>query len=116
MSHFPPRELPPLPPPPRWGRVTEEGRTASVIRFETKEGTFSWAWHTLSRWQWTEGDPQRLIIHVAGGLVTVSGRRLDVLRDALDAGRLERVQLMPERAGAITDAEPFIREITIAKQ
>lgn len=113
MSNFPPRELPPLPPPPPWGRLTDEGRHASVIRFVTSERTISWPCHALVRWEWTSGDNQTLQVHAAGGVVTITGKRLDVLRDALDAGRLERVQVMTERAAAANVADPFVREITV---
>lgn len=113
MSHFPSRELSPLPPPPAWGRLSEEGRFATVVRFVTAEGTFSWPCHGLIRWEWKAGDLQCLIVHAAGAVVTITGRRLDVLRDALDAGRLECVQVMAERTFAI-ESGPHVRGITVA--
>jgi len=113
MTDFPTRELTPLPPPPPWGRLTDEGKFATVIRFVTADGTFSWPCHGLIRWEWKSGEAQSLTIYAAGASITVTGRRLDVLRDALDAGRLERVQLMTDRTLG-SDTEPQVRGITIA--
>jgi hypothetical protein len=115
MSNFPARELAPLPPPPPWGRLTDEGRAAAVIRFVTSEATYSWPLHGVVRWDWKDGDSQTLTIFAAGAAVTIHGRRLEVLRDALDAGRLERVQVMSERS-APPSSEPFIRGITVASR
>ena len=113
MSEFPTRELAPLPPPPPWGRLTDEGKLATIIRFVTAEGTFSWPCHGLIRWEWKSGESQSMIVHASGAVITVTGRRLDVLRDALDAGRLERVQVMSERVTG-AETEPQVRGITIA--
>ena len=113
MSNFPIRELIPPPPPLPWGRLVDEGKLAAVVRFVTPQQTVSWPMHGLSRWSWTPGAPESLVIHVSGATITVSGQRLDVIRDALDSGRLQQVQVMTERGGSMA-VGPFVRGITIA--
>ena len=113
MSNFPTRELIPPPPPLPWGRLVDEGKFATVIRFVTPQQTASWPVHGLTRWVWTPGESECLVVHAAGATITVTGRKLDVLRDALDAGRLQQVQVMTARMGS-PEAGPFVRGITIA--
>lgn len=113
MSNFPSRELIPPPPPLPWGKLVDEGRLASVIRFVTPQQTVSWPMHGLLRWTWTPGDPESLVIHASGATITLNGRKLEAIRDALDAGRLQQVQVMTER-GSSTAPGPFIRGIAIA--
>lgn len=113
MSNFPPRELIPPPPPLPWGRLVDEGKVAPVVRFVTPQQTASWPVHGLIRWTWTPGETESLVIHASGAAITITGRKLDVLRDALDSGRLQQVQVMTERSGALGPA-PFVRGITIA--
>lgn len=113
MSNFPTRELIPPPPPLPWGRLVDEGKLAAVVRFVTPQQTVSWPMHGLIRWIWTPGETESLVVHAAGATITVTGRKLDVVRDALDAGRLQQLQMMTERRGS-TGAEPFVRGIAIA--
>lgn len=113
MSNFPTRELIPPPPPLPWGRLTDEGRLAAVVRFVTPQQTASWPVHGLIRWVWTPGEAESLVVHASGATITMIGRKLDVVRDALDSGRLQQVQVMTERTGP-GGMGPFIRGITIA--
>jgi hypothetical protein len=113
MSKFPARELIPPPPPLPWGRLVDEGRLAAVVRFVTPQQTASWPVHGLIRWVWTSGETESLVIYASGATITITGRKLEPIRDALDSGRLQQVQVMTERGGA-TATGPFIRGITIA--
>ena len=113
MNHFPTRELIPPPPPLPWGRLLDEGKVAAVVRFVTPQQTASWPVHGLIRWTWTPGNTESLVVHASGAIITITGRKLEALRDALDSGRLQQVQVMSERAAA-SGAAPFVRGITIA--
>lgn len=113
MSNFPTRELIPPPPPLPWGQLVDEGKLAAVVRFVTPQQTASWPVHGLIRWLWTPGEAELLVIHASGGTITITGRKLDAVRDALDSGRLQQVQVMTERGGG-AGAGPFVRGIAIA--
>lgn len=112
MSIFPTRELIPPPPPLPWGRLVDEGKLAAVVRFVTPQQTVSLPVHGLIWWVWTPGGAESLVVHTSGATITITGRKLDAVRDALDSGRLQQVQVMTER-GALAVTGPIIRGITI---
>lgn len=99
---------------PVWGRLTEEGRTAIVVRFILLDRTLSLPYHTLVRWELSVGDGESLVIQAAGVLVTIRGRHLAPLRDGLDQARLEQVRAQGERAALrATPGEPWIQGIAV---
>jgi hypothetical protein len=98
-----------------WGRLTDEGRSAVVLRAVLTDRTVSLPYHTLARWELSLGETETLIVHSGPLVVTVRGRRLGPLRDALDTARLEQVRAQGERAALHAVAtEPWIQSITIA--
>jgi hypothetical protein len=76
------------PPPPTWGELADAGEQVGVIRFECAAGDYSFPYHVLSRWALHAGPPESLIIQAGKDTVTVHGRQLSAVRDALEAGRL----------------------------
>ena len=106
-----PKELPPLPAPPAWGRLADEGRKVAVVRFVLPDRTISIPYGNLTRWELQTGDAQTLTLHTTGGRLTIRGRDLETLRDALDNARLESVRARGDRPAAPGRGEPWIRSI-----
>lgn len=113
MNSFPTREPLARPTPPLWGRQLDEGKSAPVVRFAQPQRVCSFPYHTLNWWELEAGDTETLTIHTTARVITIRGRRLAVIRDALDAGRLELVQQMTERASAAAPGETTIHSITV---
>jgi len=116
MNHFPTREPAPRPPTPRWGRLTEDGRVALVVRFVVPGRTFSFPYQAFIRWDLEAGEPETLTVHTSAVRVVVRGRKLAAIRDALDGHRLELLQTTTERPANAASAEPSIRTITLEPQ
>lgn len=97
-----------------WGRLSSEGRSAAVIRLILPDRTVSFPYHTLARWEYSVGESESLLLFAGTSVVTINGRHLGVLRDGLDAGRLEQVRSQGERAALRAAAhEPWIQGITV---
>ncbi len=98
-----------------WGRLTDEGRSAVVLRLILADRTVSFPYHTLVRWELALGETETLVVQAGVTTITVRGRHLGVLRDGLDAARLEHVRAQGERAALrAAPAEPWIHGITLA--
>lgn len=87
----------PVTPPPAWGDLAEPGEPVGVIRFECEEGAYSYPYHALSRWVLRPGQPECLIVQAGKDRLTVRGRDLDVVRDALDIGRVRVLRITNAR-------------------
>lgn len=110
-------EKAPIHTPPAWGRLSDEGRTAVVVRVVLVDRTVSFPYHTLVRWELSVGETETLAIQAGGVLVTVRGRHLAPLRDGLDQARLEQVRAQGDRAALrATAGEPWIQGITVEAQ
>lgn len=81
---------------PSWGLVADAGENVTVVRFETPTGAHTFPYHTLTRWTLSSANDE-LRIHAGREVVTLRGRDLGVLRDALDEGRLKLVRPAPAR-------------------
>ncbi|MDP3069658.1 MAG: hypothetical protein Q8N18_05185 [Opitutaceae bacterium] len=103
MSLKPQLDKPPVPvsAPPAWGELAEPGEPVSVIRFECEDGAYSYPYHALSRWVLQAGQPECLVVQVGKDRLTVRGRDLNVVRDALDAGRLRVLRPAKARYDAV---------------
>lgn len=113
MNDFPTRELPPRPAMPAWGRVLDDGRTAAVVRFAVPGHTWSFPYHVLQWWELEAGDTETLSIHTGVRVVTLRGRKLAVIRDALETGRVELVQQMSDRAVAVHAGHTAVHSLTV---
>ena len=78
-----------------WGRINPESQSVITLRLCKKtspftEETHSYPYRVLSSWHWHGGgSEEELKIEASSDLVTVKGRRLDRLVEALDRNALE---------------------------
>lgn len=85
------------PPPPAWGLLAAKGDMAAAVRFILGNRSVSFPYHTLARWEHSAGNPESLTVRAGKELITVTGRSLAVLRDALDEGMLLQIRMTPAR-------------------
>ena len=100
-----------VPPPPTWGELEPEGRTANVVRFVLADRVVSFPVSELRRWEHVAGEPETLTISAGKESVLVEGRNLHVVRAALDLGCLGELRVNLERSNARPG--PQVRRITI---
>jgi hypothetical protein len=103
----------PLTPPaePPWGKAEPEGKTANVVQFVLADRTVSFPVKAIKRWELVGGDPERLLITIEKELVSVEGKALGLLRDALNESRLQIVRINGARPSARPG--PVVRRIAI---
>jgi hypothetical protein len=89
----------PVTPPLSWGVLAEPGEMVGVVRFECEDGGHSYPYHTLSRWTLRAGQPEHLVIQAGRDKITVRGRDLSAIREALDAGCLRVLRAVSARYG-----------------
>ncbi|MEN9402036.1 MAG: hypothetical protein RL091_739 [Verrucomicrobiota bacterium] len=103
LAHKPPA---PLPAAPIWGIVAGEDETPLVLRLEWADRTESLPYHTLTRWTLEVGSEDVLTLHAARLVLTIRGRALAPVREALDSGRLvsvraTEVRYLPLKSGTL---------------
>jgi len=86
-----------LPNPPTWGVLAQDGEPVSSMRFECAVASYSYPYHRLDRWIFHPGDPERLIVQAGKDTITICGRELVSVRDALENGRLRVLRSAGER-------------------
>lgn len=91
LKQHPVADKGPIPTTPDWGSSTDYSTRPVALRFEVPERTVSYPYAALMRWEWKYSNPELLIITAVRSLITIRGHGLDVLREALDAGRLQHV-------------------------
>ena len=102
----------PAAPPSRmrsWGVLTDNGETAQVVRFVVGDRSVSFPFHAFKRWEFAPGATDILTIRIEQEIVTVQGRGLAVVRDALDAGELLVLRV---RVGCLPPAAPDETTVT----
>ena len=104
----------PLPRVRTWGVLTDDDETAQVVRFVVADRTVSFPFHAFKRWEFNQGSTDTLVIRVEEEIVTVQGRSLAVVRDALDAGALLVLRVKPGRAPSAPPDETTVTGITFA--
>jgi hypothetical protein len=109
LAHKPPA---PLPAAPAWGIISDDGEPPGVLRLEWQDRSESIPYHTLTRWSLESGDSDTLVIIAGGVTVTVRGRELVAVRDALDTGRLACLRAVGARY-ALARTGTVITEITV---
>ena len=102
--------LGPVPEPP-WGEVKPEGKTSDVVRFVLADRTVSFPVKELKRWELVGGDPECLQIKTEKAVITVEGKLLAAVRDALDEVRLVQLRVNGQRPSARPG--PIVRRIAI---
>jgi hypothetical protein len=78
-----------------WGVVGDASE--AVVRFECADATYSFPYHRLDQWALYSGKTERLTIRAAEETITIFGRELSRIRDALDVGRLKIVHCQQAR-------------------
>lgn len=75
-----------------WGSIAPSNQVVGAIRFrKIGEESYSYPYHVIIRWHWKDGETEELEIKAAGDVITILGRGLEKLVDALDNGRLQQV-------------------------
>ena len=107
----------PVAPPSRtrsWGVLTDNGETAQVVRFVVRDRSVSFPFHAFKRWEFAPGATDTLTIRIEQEIVTVQGRGLAVVRDALDAGELLVLRVRVGRLPPASADETTVTGITFA--
>ena len=84
-----------------WGRIGSASEPPEVVRFcqgtsARNQKTHSYPYRVLTAWHWQDGEErEELRIEAANDLITVHGKRLDRIVDALDTGTLEVLSEIP---------------------
>jgi hypothetical protein len=104
-----------------WGRINPEPQSAVVLRLCKKtspstEETYSYPYRVLSSWHWRDGaSDEELKIEAGSDLVTVKGRGLDRLVEALDRNTLEILCELPGISSAESEIPIWVSSIVIAR-
>ncbi len=104
-----------------WGRINPEPQSVVVLRLCKKtslstEETHSYPYRALSCWHWRGGrDEEELEIEAASDLVTVNGRGLDRIVDALEKGSLEKLCEIGNESAASEESLIWVSNINIEK-
>ncbi len=107
----------PVPPTSRsrpWGVLAEEGDGAQVVRFVVGDKSVSIPFHTFKRWEYSPGTAETITIRTDSEIITIAGRGLADVRDALDAGELLILRVKSGRAPTAPSDETTITGITFA--
>jgi hypothetical protein len=97
-----------------WGVLTDNDETAQVVRFVVADRSVSFPFHAFKRWEFNPGTTDTLVIRVEDEIVTVQGRGLAAVRDALDAGALLVLRVKPGRVPSAPPDETTVTGITFA--
>jgi hypothetical protein len=97
-----------------WGRINPTSSGFDVVRFcqrsePRSEKTHSYPYRVISSWHWTDGASEELRIEAGPDQVTIKGRGLERVVEALDRGTLE---ILCEVPGEILPVEQHAIWIT----
>ena len=114
MSLKPHSDKVPMPSPisPIWGELVDAGQSATVVVFECAEAIYTYPYHTLSRWVLVQGAAATLRVQAGKDEVTIRGRNLNAICDALGNARLRVLRATNDRYQNQTDAV-VISRITV---
>ncbi len=104
-----------------WGRINPEPESVAVLRLCKKtspssEETHSYPYRALSCWHWRGGFAGDKLEIVAGSdLVTVTGRGLERLVEALDRNALEILREAPDNGGAGAEDVTWVSSIVVSR-
>jgi hypothetical protein len=103
-----------------WGQINPEPQSAVVLRLSKKtspstEETHSYPYRALSCWHWRGGVAnETLEIEAGSDLVTVTGRGLERLLEALDRSSLEILREASTGTGAGNEDTIWISSLQIS--
>ncbi len=104
-----------------WGRINPEPQSVITLRLCKKaspstEETHSYPYRVLSSWNWLGGvGEEELKIEASSDLVTIKGRGLGRLAEALDLNALEIVSEEPAGKPADLENPIWVSSITISQ-
>lgn len=104
-----------------WGRINPEPQAVVTLRLCKKtssstEESWSYPYRVLSSWHWRGGgDEEELKIEASSDLVTIKGRGLDRLVEALDRSALEILRESSGDSSTSKEDPVSISEIGIEK-
>jgi hypothetical protein len=102
-----------------WGRINPEAQSVVTLRLckklsPTSEETYSYPYRVLSSWHWRSGvGEEELKIEAGGDLISVKGRGLDRIVDALDRGTLEILCEVPDEGTSMEGSRILLSSIRI---
>jgi hypothetical protein len=82
----------------RWGRIAATPHSVEVVSFvfgRNGQEIHSYPYRTLSRWAWKAGPPETLDILGGRERITICGRGLQRLAEALEHGQLRVAREQP---------------------
>jgi len=104
-----------------WGRINPEPESVAVLRLCKKtspssEETHSYPYRALTCWHWRGGIvEEKLEIEAGADLITVTGRGLERLVEALDRSALEIVREAPESHAPNSEYPIWVSSVGIAQ-
>jgi len=104
-----------------WGRINPGAPSFDVVRFckgpiHIAQKTHSYPYRVISSWHWIEGELEELKIEAGADLITVTGRGLDCIVEALDRGTLEILCEVPGDISQMEESPIWVTAITIAEK
>ncbi len=103
-----------------WGRISPTSSDFDVVRFcqrpeHTSEKTHSYPYRVISSWHWTNGASEELRIDASADQVTIKGRGLERIVEALDRGNLEILCEVPGEMPPLEEHAVWITAISIER-
>jgi hypothetical protein len=104
-----------------WGKIHPSPQSAQTLRLcksitPSTEESFSYPYRTLSSWQWRrELQLEELKIEAGPDMITIRGKGLIRLVDALDTGALEAVRESPRATAPSPENAIVVETVTIEK-
>jgi hypothetical protein len=102
-----------------WGRINPNSQPFDVVRFcqgttTASEKTHSYPYRVISSWHWANAvTEEELKIEASADLITVKGRGLDRVVEALDRGMLEILREIPQEMLSEKESPIWVSAITI---
>lgn len=97
-----------------WGLLTDGDETAQVVRFVVGDKSVSFPLHAFKRWEFMPGATEMIAVRTEAETITITGRGLAAVRDALDAGELLVLRVKPGRATSEPPDETAVTGIAFA--
>jgi hypothetical protein len=85
-----------------WGSIASEPQSVETLCIQIEEVVgkpriYYYPYRTIGKWNWQLDDPETLEIQIGGIQLSISGKRLRRLADALNLGQLRLISVGPHR-------------------
>lgn len=103
-----------------WGRINPGAPSFDVVRFcpgatYANQKTHSYPYRVISSWHWSDGEVEELKIEASADQITVKGRGLDRIVEALDRGTLEILCEVPGETPLHEEGAIWVSTITVER-